>query len=55
MELEVEVPLNQESAMSPLLIAMVMDRLTDKVGQNSPRCRLSGTSRGEGLPWRGDM
>lgn len=54
-ELKVEMVQNQGSALSPLLFAMVMDRLTNKVRQNSPRCRLSRTSRGEGLPWRGDV
>lgn len=54
-ELEVEVALNQGLALSLLLFAMVMDRLTDKIRQNSSWCTLSRTSRGKGLPWRGDV
>ena len=32
----VEVGLHQESALSPFLFAMVMDRLTDEVRQEAP-------------------
>ena len=35
-EFKVEVGLNQGSALSPLLFAMVMDRPTDEVRQESP-------------------
>ena len=35
-EFKVEVGLHQESALSPYLFAMVMDRLIDEVKQESP-------------------
>lgn len=35
-EFKVEVGLHQGSALSPFLLSIVMDRLADEVGQESP-------------------
>lgn len=35
-EFKVEVGLHQRSAMGPFLLGVVMDRLTDELGQGSP-------------------
>ncbi|KAK2882215.1 hypothetical protein Q8A73_022725 [Channa argus] len=42
-EFKVEVGLHQGSALSPFLFALVMDRLTDEVRQESPWTMMPGT------------